>query len=852
MKNVSVNGLTTEEVLELQKRYGKNEIVAEPGKPFLKRIIFALSEPVFLLLFLAALIYFLLGEPKDGLIMLFFVLGIVIMDVLQEWKTDKALSTLRKLSDPMISAVRNKEVVRISGTEIVPGDIILAEEGCRIPADGYVLSAHDFCIDESLLTGEATEVWKIPVRDAGARETQELALASFPVTQMDYCYAGTMVIQGNAVLRIHKTGNETIYGKIGVSLNEVKVRLTPLQKQMKELTKTCTIAAVILFFLVSLITYFNLGDKPESDRLIESFLSGIVLTLSMIPAEFPVILTVFLSMGALRLTKKHALVRKLSAVETLGTVSVICVDKTGTITKNQMSVQETFCYNCEEREFAKITALACDSEPHDPMEKAILTYCDKLGLSKEEMFSGVFLKGYPFSQECKAMTHVWKISDKIFITAKGSPEWLLQHSTLSESARCEIEEIMSSMFRKGLRVLAAGVMVAEVKQEIPVNLKDCCFTFCGLMGFKDPPKDSIQEDLGKCREAGIRIIMITGDNGDTAASLAEQIEFPGSRTPVTGMQIASMTDEVLKETVKNFNIFSRVIPDQKLRIVNAIIENGEITAMTGDGVNDAPALKRADIGIAMGLRGSEVTKEAADLILLDDNFSTIVESIEDGRRIYANIKKAIGYVLTIHIPIALICLFGPLLHIFSDKLMLLPLHVVLLELIMNPTCAAAIGCQPAEKDIMKRDPRNTEDKLLSKELFIKSLLQGVVIFIISFGSYYGYLLNNQADARTARTIGLGILIVSNLFLIIVNASGKESSLKSIRNLGREKGIVIVISATFLLLLVIIYGPLQALLKLKQLNQLQFLYTILLSFLAVFWYEIVKMIKCVFFNRKKQI
>lgn len=852
MKNVSVNGLTTEEVLELQKRYGRNEIVSKPGKPFPQRIISAVSEPVFLLLFLAALIYFLLGEPKDGLIMLFFVLGIVIMDVLQEWKTDKALSSLRKLSEPMISAVRNNEVIRILSTEIVPGDIILAEEGCRIPADGYVLSSHDFCTDESLLTGEATEVWKIPVIDSGSKAAQELASASFPVSQTDYCYAGTMVIQGSAVIRVHKTGNETMYGKIGVSLNEVKDRLTPLQKQMKELTKTCTIIAVVLFLLVSLITYFNLGDKPESDRLIESFLSGIVLTLSMIPAEFPVILTVFLSMGALRLTKKHALVRKLSAVETLGAVSVICVDKTGTITKNQMSVQETFCYHCEEREFAKITALACDLEPHDPMERAILTYCDTLGLSKEEVFSGVFLKGYPFSQECKAMTHVWKIRDKIFITAKGSPEWLIEHSTLSGSARCEIEEIMRSMFQKGLRVLAAGVMEAAAEQEIPVNLKDCCFTFCGLLGLKDPPKDSIQEDLSKCREAGIRIIMITGDNGDTAASLAEQIEFPGRRTPVTGRQIASMTEEVLRETVKNFNIFSRVIPDQKLRIVNAIIENGEITAMTGDGVNDAPALKRADIGIAMGLRGSEVTKEAADLILLDDNFSTIVDSIEDGRRIYANIKKAIGYVLTIHIPIALICLFGPLLHIFSDKLMLLPLHVVLLELIMNPTCAAAIGCQPAEKDIMKRGPRNPEDKLLSKELFVKSLLQGLVIFIISFGSYYGYLLNNQADARTARTIGLGILIVSNLFLIIVNASGKESSFKSIRKLGREKGIVFVMSATFLLLLVIIYGPLQALLKLKHLNLLQFFYTILLSFLAVFWYEIVKLIKCGFFHGKKQI
>ncbi|QHQ59856.1 HAD-IC family P-type ATPase [Anaerocolumna sedimenticola] len=843
MKNVNGEGLSTVRVYELQKKYGKNEIVTERKKLLIHRILSAVKEPIFLLLILASVTYFLLGEANDGVIMLIFVFCIIVMDVLQEWKTDRALSALKNLSQPMIMAIRDGKVTRVPSVELVPGDIILAEEGNRIPADGYVLTSHDFCTDESLLTGESGEIWKTPAQAvSGDKKSKELTIESLDNLRSDYCYAGTMVTQGNATILINKTGNETAYGKIGLSMVGIKPKLTPLQRQMKILTKQCTIIAIFLLFIVSFITYFNLTDYTLLDRFIESLLSGIVLTLSMIPAEFPVILTVFLSMGALRLTKKHALIRKLSAAETLGAVSVICLDKTGTITKNQMSVEETFHYQCEEINLAKIAALACDNNPFDPMEKAILTYCNDLGLSEQEIFSGVFVKGYPFNQECKTMTHVWKRKDTIVAAAKGSPEWLINHSNLpSEECRL-IGDKTRELFKKGLRVIAVGFMEINNESEIPEDLQEYGFTFCGLIGFMDPPKDSISEDIRKCKEAGIRLVMITGDNGDTAASIAKQIQFPGDLTPMTGNELDEISESDLPEVLKKVNIFSRVVPEQKLRIVKGFIANGDIVAMTGDGVNDAPALKWADIGIAMGLRGSEVTKEAADLILLDDNFSTILDSVEDGRRIYDNIRKAIGYVFTIHIPIALICLFGPLLHILPYDLMLLPLHVILLELIMNPTCAAAIERQPSEVNIMKHGPRNPAEQLLTKRILIKSILQGFAIFLGAFGSFYYYLVILGGSPDIARSIGLSVLILSNLFLVLVNASERESVFRSFCRLKKEKGILFVLGATFFLLVFILYGPLQSVLLLSHLNLKLFFSTVFIAFISVFWYELIKIIR----------
>lgn len=839
-KSIYSKGLTTEQVCELQNQYGKNEI-AKVRNTFFSLILRATCEPIFLLLLFASVIYFLLGEALEGIIMLVFVLGIITMDVIQEWNTNKTLKTLKDLSMPYVKVIRDGLELLISTVELVPGDVILIEEGNRVPADGFILYSHDFCVDESMLTGEADVVYKDKTR-IDEIDIQDTLVETMEYYMKNYCYAGSMVIGGNAIIRVDKTGDETVYGKIGVGIQNSQAKSTPLQNQMKQLTITCTWIALFLFLLVSIITYLNLVSFNQKDKIIESLLSGIVLSLSMIPAEFPVILTVFLSMGALRLTKKHALIRRLPAVETLGAVSVICIDKTGTITKNQMTVETTFSYQCDESWLIQVASLACDEVPYDPMEKAILKYCDEKSFETNKIGPGNLIKGYPFSQITKTMAHVWKIDNRNIIAAKGSFEWIIEHCCLDQIVKDNLSEQALLLSKSGLRVLAVAYMELNRSNDIPADINDCQFIFCGFIGLLDPPKESIISDLKKCNMAGIRVIMLTGDNGETAASIAKKVDFPGDGTIITGYQMNHMDDEELKLIVGRVNIFARVVPEQKLRIVNALKSKGEVVAMTGDGVNDAPALKNADIGIAMGLRGSEVAREAADIVLLDDNFSTIIETIKDGRRIYQNIQKAIGYVFTIHIPIAFICLAGPLLHIIPSKLMLLPLHVVLLELIMNPTCSTVLERQPAEPHIMNCKPRNAREKLLNHKIILKSTVQGVMVFISSFFIYYIYLNVFEFNASLSRTMGLSVLVISNVFLILVNYSEKEYAYQAFKLLKQDRGILFALLSTIILLITIIYSPLSKILMLEAINITQLSLSVGLSVIFIFWYEIVKYIR----------
>jgi Ca2+-transporting ATPase len=830
--NETMKGLTSAEVVKLREQYGKNELRSDREKSFFIKVLHILCEPMFLLLIAAAVIYFLLGEPGDGAIMLVFVVGVIGIDVVQEWKTDRTLKALRDLSAPRITVIRDEKETVIPGNELVPGDIMLISEGVKIPADGMIIKCSDLCADESTLTGESEGVWK----------TAKNGVQPDGYWRKDRCYAGTLVTQGSAYVLVDKIGNATEYGKIGANIASAPVVPTPLQKQTGSLVRLCAGIAVLLFAAVGVITWFNIPDHNFGDRLIESILSGITLSMAMIPEEFPVILTVFLSMGAWRLAKQNSLVRRLPSVETLGSVSVLCVDKTGTITMNSMTVRDTWTPEGDCPVLCEIMGLGCETDTYDPMEKAMLSYCESHGITREHLFGGEMIKEYAFTNGLKMMGHVWRHDGEIMIAAKGSPEKILGLCCLDESGRKTAEAKLIEMSKKGLRVIAVGYMKPRHEEDIPEKLTDCSLTLCGLVGLADPPRESVKDDIRQCTKAGVRVVMITGDNGITAGAIAKQVGIPNCDNIITGEELDRMSDEELRERVKEVSIFSRVIPEHKMRIVKAFKENGEIVAMTGDGVNDAPALKYADIGVAMGKRGSEVSREAADLILMDDNFSTIVHTIRDGRRIYDNIRKAVGYVFTIHIPIAFASLLAPIMGIAPASLLFLPLHVVLMELVIDPTCSVVLERQPEEPDIMERKPRDPREKILTAGSLLKSLIQGVVIFAASFSAYWSTLSQNADQAPLARTMGLTVIILANLFLVQVNSSDSEPFFRTFARLSRDKVMRAINIGTLLGLAVILYTPLNGFLKLAPLSIGRLLAAFGIAAASVLWYEIVKLIK----------
>lgn len=814
-----LKGLTSREVKELQEKYGKNELSLEKHKPFIFKIFEILCEPMFILLIIASLIYFVLGEPRDGIIMLIFVIAIIMIDIIQEWKTDKTLKALKDLSEPKVKVLRDGKKVEILSSNLVPGDIMFICEGEKIPADGYVLKCNGLCVDESSLTGESVGVFKTTEDD-----NNDLYFKT------NYCYQGTLVQLGTGVIKVDKIGNNTEYGKIGKSIDSAKELQTPLQVQIDKLVMSCAVVAFILFVLVGIFTFFNLDELELKERIIESILSGITLAMAMIPEEFPVVLTVFLSMGAWRLAKKNSLIKKLPAVETLGAVSVLCVDKTGTITKNQMEVIDVVTKNKEE--LAYIMTLCCEEETYDSMEHAMFNYASKLKISKKEILKHKTYKNYPFDNDTKIVGAIREYKNEKVLCVKGSPETVMNLCGINMDK--EIEE----MEKKGLRVIAVAKKI--IKKELE-NLIDYKLDFVGLVGLIDPPKDNIEKDIEICNKAGVRVIMITGDNGITASTIAKSIGIKNADNIITGKELEEMTFEELKEKVKKTSIFSRVIPEHKMKIVKALQANNEIVGMTGDGVNDAPALKQANIGIAMGMRGSEVSREASDLVLLDDNFHTIVSTIKDGRRIYDNIKKAIGYIFVIHIPIALSSLIGPMIGIEPASLMLLPLHVVLLELVIDPTCSIVLERQPHETNIMNIPPRDAKKPIVDKRILFKSILQGLIIFLSSFITYY-LLLNNTGNQALARTMGLLIIVISNIFLVQEISSDYDYMITTFFKLVKDKVLIFITFAIIIIFMTIIYSPLNEIFKLQFLTFTQLLLVILISFISVIWYDFVKLIK----------
>ena len=771
-------GLTREEVINSKEKYGVNKLEEKKKQPLILKILSIFKEPMFLLLIIAASIYFIVGEYRDGIIMLIFVLAICLIEYIQETKTDKALEELNKLSALNVKVIREGKEEVISSEEVVVGDIVLLEEGDSVPADGKLLYTQSLGVNESSLTGESLVVYK------NCKEDKDNHF------KLNMCYSGTNVTNGLGVIEIVSVGKNTEFGRIGESLNEIKKERTPLEKQINKLVFICTIISFIVFLLTIVINYINHPELVFSKRIIEAILAGVTIAMATIPEEIPVVLTVFLAMGAWDLTKKKTITRNMKTIETLGAVNVLCTDKTGTLTENKMKVQDVYEYSDT---FLETFYLSCPLVAYDPMEIAIKEYCK---LKNDIKYGEKITKEYAFTPETKMTGQVW---DNKLLCVKGAYESVLPLCNLDKKKYEEIKKKIDEYSNEGFRVLA--VARNNSLKNIPNSLFEAKLTFEGLIALYDPPRFGVKTSLSECYSAGVRVIMITGDNGETAKGIAKKINLANYDEVITGNELENMSDEELFEKAKTVNIFARVYPNHKMRIVNALQKDNKIVAMTGDGVNDAPALKKANVGIAMGKRGTNVAKESADLILLDDNFNTIVKAIENGRTIYHNIRKAISYVIAIHIPIALLSLFVP---VFKLPTLLLPIHVMLLELLIDPTSSIVFQRIKPSSDIMQEKPRNINEAILNVKNAISSISQGLLIFLVVFITYF-LLIHNNINTNLSITVAYAILVLS-IMLITYQLRGNDFTLKAFVKSFKDKVSLIVNLDVIIGLTMFVYVP----------------------------------------------
>ena len=771
-------GLTREEVINSKEKYGVNKLEEKKKQPLILKILSIFKEPMFLLLIIAASIYFIVGEYRDGIIMLIFVLAICLIEYIQETKTDKALEELNKLSALNVKVIREGKEEVISSEEVVVGDIVLLEEGDSVPADGKLLYTQSLGVNESSLTGESLVVYK------NCKEDKDNHF------KLNMCYSGTNVTNGLGVIEIVSVGKNTEFGRIGESLKEIEKERTPLEKQINKLVFICTIISFIVFLLTIVINYINHPELVFSKRIIEAILAGVTIAMATIPEEIPVVLTVFLAMGAWDLTKKKTITRNMKTIETLGAVNVLCTDKTGTLTENKMKVQDVYEYSDT---FLETSYLSCPLVAYDPMEIAIKEYCK---LKNDINYGEKITKEYAFTPETKMTGQVW---DNKLLCVKGAYESVLPLCNLDKKKYEEIKKKIGEYSNEGFRVLA--VARNNSLKNIPNSLFEAKLTFEGLIALYDPPRFGVKTSLSECYSAGVRVIMITGDNGETAKGIAKKINLANYDEVITGNELENMSDEELFEKAKTVNIFARVYPNHKMRIVNALQKDNKIVAMTGDGVNDAPALKKANVGIAMGKRGTNVAKESADLILLDDNFNTIVKAIENGRTIYHNIRKAISYVIAIHIPIALLSLFVP---VFKLPTLLLPIHVMLLELLIDPTSSIVFQRIKPSSDIMQEKPRNINEAILNVKNAISSISQGLLIFLVVFITYF-LLIHNNINTNLSITVAYAILVLS-IMLITYQLRGNDFTLKAFVKSFKDKVSLIVNLDVIIGLTMFVYVP----------------------------------------------
>ncbi len=770
----NVSGLTEVEAASRLHSEGYNEIPRPDRRTFLRIVIEVLREPMFSLLLGAGAIYLALGDLEEALVLMVFATISVSIAVVQETRSEHVLEALRDLTSPRALVIREGERKRIAGRDVVRGDVIVLCEGDRVPADATILAANDLLLDESLLTGES-----VPVRKAAAQP--EHGTQPHPGgDDLPWVFSGTLVVRGDGIATIHATGARSEIGKIGQALGDIETEPPRLRVQTQRLVRNFALAG-LLASIVAVLLYGLLRGS-----WLQALLGGIALGMSMLPEEFPLVLTVFMVMGAWRISRVRVLTRRSAAIETLGSATVLCTDKTGTLTENRMSLAMARCDDESWRParddaqpslsdrlatLIETSVLASSPDPVDPMEKAVYEAAARASAEMDSTFrTRTLARQYGLRPELLAMSNVWERDDADgdLVCAKGAPEAIVGLCRLDAQRSDRIRAAVEEMGAEGMRVLGVARAVF-IGASLPESQRDFDFEFLGLIGFADPLRAHVADAVRECRSAGVRVVMITGDYPATASAIALEAGLDAA-VMLSGEQLARLSDDELAKVITTVTVFARILPEQKLRIVTALKAAGEVVAMTGDGVNDAPALKAAHIGIAMGARGTDVAREAASIVLLDDDFASMVHTIRLGRRIYDNLRKAMGYILAIHVPIAGIALL-PLL--FGLPLILTPIHIAFLEMVIDPACSVVFEAEREESDLMRRPPRPPDSLLLSSSLVWWSLLQGMLALALVAGVLF-FAVRRATPEPELRALVFVSLVLANMGLILVNRSFSSS------------------------------------------------------------------------------
>lgn len=776
----SLQGMAEEKAARLLKAEGYNELPRHEHRTALTIVLEVLREPMLALLLAGGIIYFLLGDREEALILLAFASMSIMITVIQETRTERVLEALRDLTSPRALVIRNGARRRIPGREVVRGDLVVLEEGDRVPADATVLRGQDLQADESLLTGES-----LPVRKTAMTGTPAPSVRPGG-DDLPYVYSGSLIVRGSGIAQVFATGSESEIGKIGQSLHGIETEPSRLRAQTLRLVRLSAIGGG----LVSLVVLALYGMLRGG--WLDAVLAAITIGMAMLPEEFPVVLTVFMAMGAWRISRARVLTRRAATIETLGSATVLCTDKTGTLTENRMSVaelrpmegNELGCHEVSDasmaedaRTLAFYGLLASAPQPFDPMEKAFHDL-RRERISDITTAGRTLVRSYGLRPEFLAVTNVWRddvAKAEYTVATKGAPETIVELCRLGRAELALVSRAVDAMAQEGLRVL--GVAKATHQGEaFPDTPNGFAFAFLGLVGLADPLRQSVPQAVSDCRCAGIRVVMITGDYPATALAIAHRAGLAEGVAAITGEMMEKLGDEELQERTRSATVFARIMPEQKLRIVQALKADNEIVAMTGDGVNDAPSLKTAHIGIAMGGRGTDVAREASSIVLLDDDFRSIVSAIRLGRRIYDNIRKAMGFIFAVHVPIAGLALL-PL--AFGLPIIFSPIHIAFLELAIDPVCTLVFEAESEEEDVMRRPPRPPSEPLFSWPLIFWSVLQGTLVLALT-GAIFIYGLRRGMPADEVRALTFAALVFCVASLVLVNRSFSSSLVVAIR------------------------------------------------------------------------